>query len=351
MDCNFCGKNFYHKSNLIRHQTTSKKCIQIQKNNNNDNIIIKLFNCEFCDKELSSKQSLTRHLNTCKKKIVNEIKTDYKKDNDEITELKNIVTKLQEEIKEIKETKNTPITINNNSNNNIVNNNSNNIVNNITINNIDFMSYMTSEKIKEVFDKYYNIQILLGSKESLAHFTIDNFLSGSDKPIYLCSDKQRNKFYFLDKNNKKIDDSNAQILINLIINHGLGSIKNTYTKYTKIVKQKQNKLDIALNDIMNLKIDNKEYINELTTYLPRTIEERKILDETKSIENKFEEQDGEDGEEEEDEEKNETIIAGFPISELYKYKIHYMDTGKITAPADFIKSKENIILYTKFLNS
>jgi len=73
MNCNFCEKKLYHKSNLVRHQTTSKKCIEIQKNQNNKNIIIKLFNCEFCNKNLTSKQRLTYHLDICKVKNYNKI--------------------------------------------------------------------------------------------------------------------------------------------------------------------------------------------------------------------------------------------------------------------------------------
>ena len=293
MNCEYCGKDFYHKSNLVRHQTTSKKCIKIQQDNNS-NVVIKLFICEHCDKQLSSKQSLIRHLNFCMNK----------KDN-EINELKN---NFQNEITEIKlrlESINNANNINNT--NNIMNSNNTNTINNITninINNIDFMSYMTSEKIREVFDKCYNIQTLSGSKESLAHFTIDNFLSGSDKPIYLCSDKERNKFCFYDKNNKKIDDTNAQILINLITTYGLKSIKKLYKRYTKRIKEKSDDIDIAYNNIMNLKTDGKDYINELSTLLPKTIEERTIRD---SIVIQDDEDETSSDEEDLDEEESEIV--------------------------------------------
>jgi hypothetical protein len=294
--CEYCKNVFYNKSNLQRHQRTSKTCIEIQTKNNITNSSIKLFICKFCNKNLSSKHSLAYHLKICKCQITTNEKgitklfenrvIINKPNKTEINELKNMINKLQEEINEIK---NIPITANNNidtaTNINTLNNN--NTFDNKN-NNIDFMSYMTSEKIKDVFDNYYNIKVLLGSKESLAHFVINNFLSGSDKPIYLCSDKQRKKFYFFDKN-KKIDDSNVQILINLILNNGFGSIKNTYNKHIKTTEENHDKLDIALNDIKNLKRNNKEFINELIKYLPKTVEERKILDQTKFIDcNSFE---------------------------------------------------------------
>jgi hypothetical protein len=203
---------------------------------------------------------------------------------------------------------------------------------------------MTCEKIREVFDKCYNIQTLFGSKESLAHFTIDNFLSGSDKPIYLCSDKERNKFCFYDKNNKKIDDTNAQILINLITTYGLKSIKKLYKRYTKRIKEKSDDIDIAYNNIMNLKTDGKDYINELSTLLPKTIEERTIRDSIVI-------QDDDEDETSSDEEDLDEEILGFRKSELYKYKVHYIKTGQIIAPSSFEKTKENILEYKKYLNA
>jgi len=323
MYCEYCKKNLYDKSSLTKHQS-SKSCL---KNINEENNII-TFNCEFCDKKLASKQSLNRHLNTCKKK------QDKKKD--ETSKLMDIIKNLEEEIKEIKETK--P---------NIINN-INTINNNLTINNIDFMSFMTSEKIKNTFDRNYNIRTMLGSKESLANFTVENFLSGDDKPIYLCSDKQRNNFYFLDKNNNRIDDTNAQILINLIIGFGFSSIQQFYTKH-KNLKQNKNtdKLDIAFKDLMSLKKDGKDYINQLSNILPKTIAERQIRD---NIIKKEEDDDvNEFIIEDSDEEINE--IAGIPIEKLLKYKTHYINTGQMIAPTNIIESKESINKYKKFLSN
>ncbi len=183
MICEYCKNSYYDKSTLVKHQKTSKFCIKIQ----NENININKFICNFCNKELSTKQSLDRHIKVCKSKK-----------NNEDNEIKKLLNELHNEIKDIKNSN----TINNTTINNTVNNTVNNTINNITINNIDFMSFMTAERIKEIFDKKFNIETLFGAEKSLANFTIENFLSGKDKPIYLCTDKERNKFIFLDKNNK-----------------------------------------------------------------------------------------------------------------------------------------------------
>ena len=319
MECVYCKKKFYDKSNLKRHQVNSKSCIAIQKNENNIKIPTK-FQCEFCNKQLSGKQALNRHLNICKSKIIesNEIK--------EIKELKNIVNSLQDKISELEKESKPNITVINNT-----------INNNLTINNIDFMSFMTAEKIKEVFDKYFDIKTLLGSKESLAQFTIENFLSGEEKPIYLCSDKQRNAFYFHDENKNRIDDTNAQILINLIVSYGFGSIQKLFTNYIKNTEQTPETLNIAFNNLMSLKKDSKNYINELSVSLPKTIKERQIRD--KIITNK-------------NYEKIEfDEIGGIPIAQLEKYKKHYINTNVILVPATFIKTKDSVRNYKTYLCS
>ena len=258
MKCEYCNTIFYNKSNLLRHQTTSKKCIHIQISKNVTNIKIKTFQCEYCFKKLSSKQSLTYHSNVCKSIEI--------ENNDKIENLEMMIKTLQEEIKDIKST----VTI--------INNTTNIVDNSVTINNIDFMSYMSEERIKDVFDNNFNIEILSGAEKSLAIFTIDNFLIGEDKPIYLCSDKERNKFYFLDKNNKRIDDSNAKILSNLILTYGINSIKKHYNNHTKNIIEKPTKLISSYNNIINLTSDGKDYVNQLSNSLPKTIEERHILD-------------------------------------------------------------------------
>jgi hypothetical protein len=312
MICEYCENIYYDKSNLVRHQKTSKFCIKIQIEKN-ENIKINKFICEFCDKKLTTKQSLNRHLNTCKNK-----------------EIKN----LQNEIKDIKNT------INNTNNNTTINNIFNNTINNITINNIDFMSFMTAERIKEIFDKKFNIETLFGAEKSLANFTIENFLSGKDKPIYLCTDKERNKFIFLDKNNKKINDTNAQILIDLIMKYGFNKIKKSYNNHCKI---KPENLNNAFNSLMNIKKDGKEYINHLSNNLPKTIEERQIKDDVQSqnsIEDViiFEDDDIIDFDE----------ISNIPLYEFNRYREHYIKTGKIMVPSKFEKTKENIDKLKKY---
>jgi len=352
MKCEYCDKYFFDKSNIKRHQTTSKSCIKIQIEKNVKNIDIKKFICEHCDKNLSSKHSLKYHLNICKQKI----KKDKAEKDDE---LKIVVKQLQEELKELKEK---PNIINNNTVNNTVNNN-------LTINNIEFLSFMTESKIKEIFDKYYNIETMLGSNKSLAEFTIENFFTGEENPIYLSSDIQRNMFCFL-KDNKKIFDANAKILIDLISTYGFASIQKLYNNHVKQFKQKPVQLNNAFNDIMKLKTECKDYVNQLSIMLPKTIEERKISDKnnnyikTQTQENYsifIEEDDNnqyifvESEDEEDEDELIQEIISEIHISKykLLEYKDYYKNKGKCIIPVSISKnnSKELKDKYINFLRN
>ncbi len=63
--CLFCLKTFTTKSNLTRHQLSSKKCFSIQKESN-PLAEHRAFTCHHCDKELVSKERLEYHLAICK---------------------------------------------------------------------------------------------------------------------------------------------------------------------------------------------------------------------------------------------------------------------------------------------
>jgi uncharacterized Zn-finger protein len=58
--CKFCNSSFGTKSNLIRHQKTSKKCVNLQSN-----VVLPSYKCEFCLKELSTALVLIDHKTRC----------------------------------------------------------------------------------------------------------------------------------------------------------------------------------------------------------------------------------------------------------------------------------------------
>lgn len=62
MDCQYCGKQFSTKSNLLKHQQTAKYCITLQQENKPPDFI-----CKGCDKALCSKFRLQTHQQKCEK--------------------------------------------------------------------------------------------------------------------------------------------------------------------------------------------------------------------------------------------------------------------------------------------
>ncbi len=99
MECEFCGKIFSSKTNLLRHQRTVADCVKLQGKTLQENI------CEYCKGLYTEKSSLNRHLLNCKVKRNNEIeqnitviKTRYRRKISNIREShKSIVSKLNKE--------------------------------------------------------------------------------------------------------------------------------------------------------------------------------------------------------------------------------------------------------------
>ena len=104
LSCNFCKNKFLNSSNLLRHQKSSLKCINIQKA---QNIEIKqiTFQCSFCNKNMTTKQDLNRHLNICKTKNKLEIENlkQQLQSTSSSTNENNIVIQLQDEVKQLKQ--------------------------------------------------------------------------------------------------------------------------------------------------------------------------------------------------------------------------------------------------------
>ena len=101
---------------------------------------------------------------------------------------------------------------------------------------------------------------------------------------------------------------------------------------------------------MKLKKDGKEYINQLSTSLPKTIEERQIRDNLNDIQLSKENNTIIKFEEDEEIEFYKEI-GGIPMSILCKYKKHYIDTSVIMVPSNFVKTKETLSKYKKYLNN
>ena len=378
LTCQFCRKDYSSKSKLLYHQKTTKKCLKIQED---QGIITNrlIFTCENCNKTYTIKQSLEYHLeNTCK--------TIKNNENKEIKE-------------KLKELENKILSSSSSSQNG---NTSGNIIGatinggtQIIVNNIGFMEYMTPERINNVFGENYTIQTLMGGETALADFTIEYFLKGQDKPVYLVSDKSRNSFYFLDSEKKRIDDSDGKIIRSLIWSYGFSAIRGIYNDHVNRVAVNTDgaatfsSINHHYNNIKNLHRDGngKDYTQCLVKKLPKTltekemmenlekakmeliekirledeVEEKKLKELTQQKKEKIQEEEktiellpnGLDPREEElfDKDGGMLKIGGISRGTLKVYKRSYMDTGVPRFPPNFKETPESREKYLKYLNS
>ena len=99
MICEFCKKEYSTKYSLLKHQKTTKKCIEIQKQMDiNSEIEIINYSCNYCNKKFTSKQTLDKHITNCVEKYKDEIK----KLKQEITEQNLIINENKQENQKLK---------------------------------------------------------------------------------------------------------------------------------------------------------------------------------------------------------------------------------------------------------
>ena len=373
-ECLYCKKTFSTKSNLNRHNATSKKCNNTKKN---------LFKCDFCKKEVTSKQMLTYHLKVCKEKEKSDIETEIViKRDQKYTDLQLQINQLKKELEETKTRSASNNTININTN-----------FDNSTHNYGSILTYMTPEVVKETFEKNYKLEDFFGAQKALAEFTTKNFLMGKNKALYLCKDKSRNRFSFTDEDKNEIEDLNAAILIKLV-SKGFGVIKNLYTKESAHLqgrlsrfercdngtmmietRNQMKRLEEVYKQIVNIIKEGDGYRNQLSRSLPATIESRICIDD---IDEKMEQvnDDTDENENENDKEKEEAVcpsqptptlpvelkkpvlhdktlrhIGNITYGKLRLYKNHFQKTGELTGPPTIMADEEDKKKFLEFMHS
>ena len=110
MDCEFCKKVFKTKYSLTTHKQSTKSCLLIQGNVENETIFE--YKCSFCEKKFSLNQHLERHEKICKVKKQEEQESiskqleDYKKLRAEIKQQRQYekeIKTLKDEVSSLKE--------------------------------------------------------------------------------------------------------------------------------------------------------------------------------------------------------------------------------------------------------
>ena len=240
MECTYCHNLYSNKYTLRTHQTTSKKCIEIQEEITST-IIQKRFVCKFCDKQLTSNERLQKHMDICKRRPSEEelkIKEELRIKMERIKELEDKIYKHETETKNIHNTTN-------NTTNNINMSNSNNTHNT----NISIINYMTEERVLQIFKDHFQLKDLEQSR--LGMFTVKHMLTGKDKPVYKCTDLSRKRCVYIDASGNETVDKNMKVLIDLL---------HQANPYVKELIQ-DDIIDQEEDVITTLRSEYKDYIN------------------------------------------------------------------------------------------
>ena len=285
LTCQFCNKIFNTKSNLSRHQKTTKSCIKIQKSLNSDdkNEIIEItYDCSICDKKFTSKQILLSHNHSCpgikikekydnKNKITEEKYKKLLQEKDKlIFELESRNRELEEQMKIIRlevekemykerteklentveEMAKQPKQVTNNQNKIII------------TSSLDLSRESISETLENSFCNNYLIQ----GQKGVAKFAYENMLKDKDgRLIYVCTDPSRQIFQYKNDEGKYEKDVRATRLTQALLDADLKMTSHKVAWDT--MKDGNNEVFMAytthFQNIQEMEQDNSQFSKEL----------------------------------------------------------------------------------------
>lgn len=243
--CQFCNKTLTSKQILTNHQKTTKRCLEIQKNIDQE-LQINLYDCEYCNYTATKKAIIDRHSKSCFEKhkeviekyilkikdeviknteLINNQKSEFLKklfENDKlIEELKNKLENTKSELDTLKGKLECQKETSENLQKMVMKSRQNNtqyITNNQKIE----YSKANLNPYSELKD---NISIIIDSKfnkssfqsiENVATFITNDILNYNNKEYYHCFDNKGTVFH--KKNGDEIDvDEKAEKLLNDIL--------------------------------------------------------------------------------------------------------------------------------------
>ena len=282
MNCEYCDTNLKTLSSLNQHKKTNKKCLDIQKNLEN-NIEELFYKCNYCEKTFTN-QSLKKHLQTCKNKKIKEDEEKKLKEveienqrceniflKQENENLKKEISSLRDEILKLQSVNNVylqdreivhklalqPKTSTSTSNNN-----------KIKVNNF----FDNPERIKQMVDEKLTKNYICDGQKGVAQFAYNNLLKDENGNMnYICSDPSRHIFKFQNSEGNIEKDLKANKLTNMLIDAGI--THKTFSVAPSLWTEDDGKIDSNkfqtyipyTTEISTMQIDNSVFRNELAT--------------------------------------------------------------------------------------
>jgi hypothetical protein len=273
-----CGKVYKYLSGLSRHKLN---CF-FKKNDtdddnwqtmaNNGKQMANFQKCPFsyfceCGKSYKHCCSLSKHKKKCKtyQNLKKEEQSIVKYNQNETTELTNMIMKVLEKnteiLEEVKEIAKEPKTIHNTTNNNQFN-----VMNYLNTECKDAMNF--SDFINDFVFSLDDLNLLheKGYQEAMEQTFIKQLqdMDKTKRPIH-CSDKKRKSFYIKDKDIWIKDENNLKILdgVKEITHKQFGTIKQwaTYNKDWLDVEKKQDFFNMSISELSKAK--KEKYLNKL----------------------------------------------------------------------------------------
>ena len=276
--CKYCESVFKSKSGLVQHLRTVTACVKRQEI---DGITVhqRSYACETCNKKFSSTSSFKYHSTICKEKLkkINESQLkEHALMKLQLAENQKQIEMLMKKMETIETTTPSIQTTNNTTNSNNSNNSNNNTINNI--NNITIQSFMTEEKMAEIFQKEIK-KINDFMPKNFATFTANHLVNGVDKPLYFCTDPSRQRVVYLDASGNQQVDENFKLLIEHVMK-AKPCVNDMFQEY--VTHEEQEEIDRlkAMHDTFLTLHQNRTYKSELSKQLPRNEEsarKKKVL--------------------------------------------------------------------------
>ena len=261
--CDFCKKSYSTRSSLNSHQRTTKACIKIQSEIQNNTLKHTQFECEYCKTIFTLEYTLKRHIDICThkkksdslqekiyiKKIKEELKTlndRCKKQECELESYKNqninntkqlkkqeldCVSKLKkQELDHTKQLKKQELDYTKR----LKEKDKETIALKATIERLasqaikkptskvvnkkcNLSTFYTQEQIDNKIDSKFDDKYMIDGFRGIAQFVCDHISRDEEgRMIYSCTDKARQIFKYIDANNNEILDSKADSLRRMI---------------------------------------------------------------------------------------------------------------------------------------
>jgi hypothetical protein len=217
--CDFCKKSYSTRSSLNSHQRTTKACIKIQSEIQNDSLKHTQFECEYCKTIFTLEYTLKRHIDICThkkksdalqekiyiKKIKEELKTlndRCKKQECELESYKNQIKKYEKETSDLKA---------------IIERLASQAIKKVVNKKCNLSTFYTQEQIDNKIDSKFDDKYMIDGFRGIAQFVRDHISRDEEgRIIYSCTDKARQIFKYIDENNNEILDPKAEGLRKMI---------------------------------------------------------------------------------------------------------------------------------------